>query len=220
MKRMDTRDIKPPSIRVLVVDDHDMVRSGLATFLLATDDLELVGEASSGEEAVTRCGELLPDVILMDLVMPGMDGIAATKEIRAHYPQTAIIALTSFGEEKMIRSALQAGAIAYLLKNVTAEELAQAIRAACAGQSTLSPEAAQSLVHSASRPSAPLPMLTGREKEVLALMVEGLSNPQIADRLVVSRSTIKYHVSNVLSKLGATSRAEAIAIAVRGGLIS
>ncbi len=221
MKRTDTPAKLPNGqIRVLVVDDHDMVRSGLATFLMATDDLELVGEAADGAEAVRLCDELHPDVVLMDLQMPVMDGTAATHLIRSKYPETQVIALTSFGEEKMVRSALQAGAVAYLLKNVSADDLAQAIRAACMGQSTLSPEAAQSLVRSTAHASAAAPELTPREQEVLSLMVEGLSNPQIAERLVVSRSTIKYHVSNILSKLGAMSRAEAIAVAVRRGLIS
>ncbi len=207
-------------IRVLVVDDHDMVRSGLSAFLMTTDDLELVGEASDGEQAVQLADELRPDVVLMDLIMPGMDGVAATHAIRSKYPETQVIALTSFGEEKLVRTAVQAGAIAYLLKNVSADQLADAIRAAYAGRSTLSPEAAETLVRSASQSENRIPELTPRERQVLELMAEGLNNSQIAERLVVSRSTIKYHVSNILSKLGVTSRAEAIALAMRRHLIS
>ncbi len=210
----------PACIRVLVVDDHDMVRSGLSTFLMSTDDLELVGEASDGEQAVQLADELRPDVVLMDLIMPGMDGVAATHAIRSKYPETQVIALTSFGEEKLVRTAVQAGAIAYLLKNVSADQLADAIRAAYAGRSTLSPEAAETLVRSTARSSATGMDLTPREQQVLELMAEGLNNSQIAERLVVSRSTIKYHVSNILSKLGVTSRAEAIALAMRRHLIS
>ena len=203
------------AIRVMIVDDHAVVRSGLGAFLLATDDLELVGEAGSGAEAVRKVPQLQPDVILMDLVMPEMDGAAATRAIRQANPQVQVIALTSFKEDDLVQGALQAGAIGYLLKNVTAEQLADAIRAAKVGRPTLAPEAAQALIHNATRPQTPGYDLTDREKEVLALMVEGLNNPDIADRLVVSRSTVKFHVSSILSKLGVTSRTEAVAMAVQ-----
>ena len=207
-------------IRVMLVDDHAVVRSGLSAFLLAYDDLELVGEAGSGEEAVRLCDDAQPDVVLMDLVMPGMDGAASTRAIRERYPQIQVIALTSFKEEELVQGALQAGAIGYLLKNVSADELADAIRNAHAGRPTLAPEAAQALIHKATHPQEPGFDLTPREREVLALMVEGLSNPQIADRLVVSRSTVKFHVSSILSKLGVASRTEAVSLALKQNLVT
>jgi len=206
-------------IRVLVVDDHAVVRSGLAAFLLAYDDLELAGEASSGEEAIRRCRQVQPDVVLMDLVMPGMDGAAATRAIRAQFPKVQVIALTSFPEQEMVQAALQAGAIGYLLKNIAAEELAGAIRAAHAGRPTLAPEATRALIQASTQPPRLGHDLTAREREVLALMIEGLNNTAIAERLVVSRSTIKFHVSSILSKLGASSRTEAVALAVQHDLV-
>jgi NarL family two-component system response regulator LiaR len=207
-------------IRVMLVDDHAMVRRGLATFLMVFDDFELVGEAESGEAAIRLCAEVLPDVILMDLVMPNMDGATATHAIRQKYPQVQVLALTSFKEGGLIRTALESGAIGYLLKDVSADELARAIRAAHAGRATLSPEAAQALVETASQPPAPGLDLTEREREVLALMIEGLNNTQIAGRLTVSPSTIKSHVSNVLSKLGVASRTEAVTLALRHRIIA
>lgn len=206
-------------IRVLLVDDHAVVRSGLAAFLLAYDDLELVGEAGSGEDAVRLCEQHMPDVVLMDLVMPGMNGVGATQEVRARCPNLQVIALTSFPEEDLVQGALRAGAISYLLKNVSAEELAAAIRAAHAGRSILAPEATRALIEASHRPPAPGDDLTPREREVLALLVQGLHNPDIAERLVVSRSTVKFHVSSILSKLGVESRAEAVALAVRMRLV-
>jgi NarL family two-component system response regulator LiaR len=206
-------------IRVMLVDDHAMVRRGLATFLKAFDDLQLAGEAENGEVALRLCTEVLPDVILMDMVMPDMDGAAATRLIRQQFPQVQVIALTSFKEGDLVKNILEAGAIGYLLKDVSAEELAQAIRAAHAGRATLSPEAAQALVETANQPPAPGLDLTEREREVLALMVEGLNNTQIAGRLTVSPSTIKSHVSNILSKLRVNSRTEAVTLALRNRLI-
>ena len=206
-------------IRVMLVDDHAMVRRGLATFLKVFDDLQLAGEAESGAAAIKLCGEILPDVVLMDMVMPDMDGAAATRAIRQQFPQVQIIALTSFKEGDLIKKALEAGAIGYLLKDVSADDLVRAIRAAHAGRATLSPEAAQSLVETANQPPTPGLDLTEREREVLALMVEGLNNTQIAGRLTVSPSTIKSHVSNVLSKLGVASRTEAVTLALRHKLV-
>jgi NarL family two-component system response regulator LiaR len=202
-------------IRVMLVDDHAMVRRGLATFLKVFDDFELAGEAPDGQAAVQLCAKLQPDVVLMDMVMPDMDGATATRLIRQQFPSVQVLALTSFKEENLVQGALQAGAIGYLLKDVTADELARAIRAAHAGRATLSPEAAQALVHAASQPPAPGFDLTERELVVLGLMVEGLNNTQIAARLTVSPSTIKSHVSNILSKLGVASRTEAVTLALR-----
>jgi NarL family two-component system response regulator LiaR len=210
----------PSPVRILLVDDHAMVRRGLAAFFKTFDDLELVGEAADGAEAVRRCAEVQPDVVLMDLMMPGMDGVTAIRTIRERFPAVQVIALTTFREEGLVHGALQAGAIGYLLKNVSADELASAIRAAHAGRSTLAPEAVQALVHAAAQPPAPGHDLSAREREVLALMAEGLNNTAIAERLVVSPSTAKAHVSNILSKLGVSSRSEAVALALRHHLVS
>jgi NarL family two-component system response regulator LiaR len=209
----------PERIRVLIVDDHAVVRSGLATFLQAFEDFELVGEAGDGTEAVRLCAQISPDVVLMDLLMPEMDGIAATRAIREHHPEVRVIALTSFQDQDRVQAALDAGALGYLLKNVSAEELARAIRSARAGRPTLAPEATQALIHAATRPPEPGHDLTPREREVLALMVQGLNNAAIAKRLVVNRSTAKFHVSNILTKLGAASRTEAVALALTHHLI-
>lgn len=208
-------------IRVLVVDDHTVVRSGLSAFLSVYDDLELVGEAAGGAQALEICTSRGADVVLMDLVMPGMDGAAATKAIREACPQTQVLALTSFKEDDLVKGALQAGAIGYLLKNISGDELAAAIRAAHAGRPTLAPEATQALIHVATRPKEePLGGdLTKREMEMLLMMVEGLSNPDIAKKLFLSPSTVKFHVSNILMKLGAASRTEAVSMALRRGLV-
>jgi len=215
----------PRPIRVMIVDDHTMVRRGLATILKVRPDMELVAEAGDGKEALQLCQQVQPDVILMDLLMPEMSGAEATRRIRELCPQIQVIALTSYQEKELVREALQAGAIGYLLKNVSAEDLAAAIREAYAGRSTLAPEAIQALIQAdssgAARDQDPAQKygLTARESEVLALMIEGLNNPDIAERLVVSRSTAKAHVSNVLSKLGVSNRAEAVALAVQDKLI-
>jgi two-component system, NarL family, response regulator LiaR len=206
-------------IRVLIVDDHTMVRRGLTTFLKVFDDMELAGEAASGQAAVEQCARLQPDVVLMDMVMPEMDGATATRLIRKLSPKIQVLALTSFKEEILVQSALQAGAIGYLLKDISADELAEAIRSAHAGRSTLSPEASQALVHASSQPPAPGLDLTERERVVLTCMAEGLNNTQIAARLGVSPSTVKSHVSNILAKLGVASRTEAVSLALRNRLV-
>ena len=215
---MKTFASKP--IRVMLVDDHAMVRRGLATFLKVFDDLQLAGEADSGEAAIQLCAQVLPDVILMDMVLPTMDGATTTRTIRKKFPQVQVIALTSFKEGKLIKSALEAGAIGYLLKDVSADELVRAIRAAHAGRATLSAEASQVLVETSNQPPAPGLDLTERERTVLKLMIEGLNNTQIAGRLTVSPSTIKSHVSNILSKLGVASRTEAVTLALKHKLVS
>jgi NarL family two-component system response regulator LiaR len=213
--------MKDKMIRVMLVDDHAVVRSGLVTFLMTCDGMELVGEASNGEQALSLCQKVKPDVVLMDLVMPGMDGATTTRKIREQCPEIQVIALTSFKEQDLVQEALQAGAIGYLLKDISAEELANAIRAAYAGKPTLAPEAAQALIQAARRPAEQVGFdLTQREKEVLALMVDGLSNNQIADRLVVSKSTAKFHVSSILTKLGVASRTEAVATALKHKLVT
>ena len=206
---------QPDSIRVMVVDDHAVVRSGLRFFLLSCDDIELVAEAASGREAIEQCHAIKPDVVLMDMVMPGMDGVETTEAILENHPQTKVIALTSFREGDLVQRALQAGAIGYLLKDVPIDDLAAAIRAAYAGRSTIASEAAQELVKVTTQAPSLGEDLTDRQREVLALIVEGLSNNEIAERLVISMATARYHVSTILSKLGAANRAEAAALAVR-----
>ena len=203
----------------MIVDDHAVVRSGLSAFLMAFDDLEYVGEATGGADAVARCVSLEPDVILMDLVMPDVDGAEATRRIKEACPDVQVIALTSYKEDDLVQGALRAGALSYLLKNVSADELANAIRAAYAGRPTLAPEAAQVLIKAATGPRVDEEGLTSRELDILRLMVAGDSNPDIAARLFVSRSTVKFHVSNILMKLGAATRTEAVAIALQRGLV-
>ena len=210
----------PHTIRVMLVDDHNVVRSGLATFLRAYDDLELVAEAKNGLEAIGLCRQAKPDVILMDLMMPEMDGIAATRAILAESPDIKIIAMTSFEDEQLVHGVLAAGAISYLLKNVASEELSKAIRDAVSGRSTLSPEAARVLVQATRPTTQPSSGLTEREREVLNLVVQGHSNQQIADALVVSLATVKAHISSILGKLQVSSRTEAIAYAIKHKLVT
>jgi two-component system, NarL family, response regulator LiaR len=205
-------------IRIMLVDDHAVVRSGLSAFLTVNPDLELVGEAENGEQAVIRANLLKPDVILMDLMMPVMDGVAATRAIKQQNPGIQIVALTSFQEDELVQNALKAGAVGYLMKNVSSRELSAAIRAAKEGKMTLSPEAAQSLVR-ASQQAEETETLTEREREVLKLMVDGLNNAEIAERLVVSLSTVKYHISNILMKLGVDNRVAAVTTALQKKLV-
>ena len=202
-------------IKILLVDDHMVVRSGLSTVLSVNDDLQLVGEAENGEEAVLLCETLQPDVVLMDLVMPQMDGVAATRFIKQRWPRIQVIALTSFKEKEYVEGAIKAGANGYLLKNISAEELLKAVRRAVEGQPSLSPEAAQVLIQNVGNPAAPLPEFTDREKDILVLMAKGLNNTEIAERTFISHSTVKFHVSNILSKFGVTTRTEAVALAVK-----
>lgn len=208
------------AIRVMIADDHDVVREGSGGFLNVFDDLELVGEARDGHEAVSLCEKVRPDVILMDIVMPVMDGIEATATIREKYPHIKVVILTSFNDEESVVQDLQAGAISYLLKNASIHDMSNTIRAAYAGKPVLAPEAAQALIKSKTSPAEPNYNLNERELEVLALMTRGMSNPDIAKELYLSRSTIKFHVSAILSKLGVSSRTEAVALAVDQGLVS
>lgn len=206
-------------IKVLLVDDHTVVRSGLSKFLMVNKDLKLVGEASDGAEAVQMVSLHKPDVVLMDLMMPGVDGITATREIQQKYPHVKVIALTSFAEQNMVQGALQAGAIGYLQKNVTAKELGHAIRAACMGRMTLSSEATQVLAQSVAQPQIKGEQLTERERDVLRCMVDGLNNSEIAEKLVVSLGTVKFHISNIFHKLGIDSRVEAVKLAIEQRLV-
>jgi NarL family two-component system response regulator LiaR len=206
-------------IRILLVDDHAVVRSGLGAVLMSFDDMKLVGEAANGEEAVRLCRTLKPEVVLMDLMMPVMDGVTAINSIHQSQPDIRIIALTSFGEKDLVEGALKAGASGYLLKNVSAAELIEAIKGVMEGKTALSPEAAQVLVQNLRQPESRTYDLTVREKEILVLMVDGLANQEISKRLVVSQSTVKFHVSNILSKLGVATRTEAVAMALKNKLI-
>jgi len=203
--------IKLKPIRVLIVDDHDMLREGLASFLRAYPDLEMVGEASSGNEAIRLCRDLQPNVVLMDLIMPEMDGVTAIQIIHQEFSNIKIIALSSFSEDKLVKSALRAGATGYLLKNVPATRLAEAIRATNAGLPTLSPEITQSFSEKSESPSMPTGNeLTPRESEVLKLIIGGLSNAEIGLQLNISTYTVKNHVSSILVKMGVSSRTEAV----------
>ena len=206
-------------IRVLVVDDHKVVRKGLRTFIAVHDDLDLVGEAGNGEEAIEQCTALHPDVVLMDLKMPVMDGPTAIGHIRERFPEIKIVALTSFDDDTMAQRALTAGAISYLFKDVEEDELMSAIRFAHRGRGMIAPEAMQALVAHSLNDDDYSVGLTVREQEALELVARGMTNPEIADRLMISVSTVNFHVHNVLDKLGAKTRTEAVVIAAREGLI-
>jgi DNA-binding NarL/FixJ family response regulator len=205
--------------RVLITDDHGVVRQGLRMFLSLDPDFEVVGEASNGEEALAMARDLGPDVVLMDLLMPVMDGISATAKIRAELPDVEVIALTSVLEDASVTGAVRAGAIGYLLKDTDSEELSRAIKAAAEGRVHLAPEAAARLMREVRAPDSP-EALTDREAEVLRLLARGKANKQIASSLYVSEKTVKAHVSSILMKLGVQSRTQAALYAVRTGLVS
>ena len=206
-------------IRVLIIDDHAVVRGGLQFFFARSRDIEVVGEAEDGERALLACQRLNPDVVLMDLVMPRMDGIEATRRIHAQFPDLPIIVLTSFEDQDLIQRAFQAGAMSYLLKDTPGKELGEAIRAAHAGRSTVAPSVTQKLIHAVAQPHMPGYDLTHRELDVLRCLCAGLSNAQIADRLTVSSNTVRHHVRNILSKLHVNNRTSAVAIALENNLV-
>ena len=207
------------TIRILIADDHSVVRQGLRMFLALDPELEVIGEAADGAEALRLARQLRPDVVLMDLLMPVMDGIAATAAIRHELPDTEVLALTSVLEDASVVGAVRAGAIGYLLKDTQADALCQAIKSAAAGQVQLTPKAAARLMQAVSAPESPVD-LTERETEVLRLLAQGQSNKQIAHSLHISEKTVKTHVSNILSKLGVQSRTQATLCAIRIGLVS
>lgn len=210
-------------IRVLITDDHPMVRQGIRTFLERQADIEIVGEAATGTEALARTRELVPDLVLMDLKLPAMDGVTATREIKARYPNVRVIVLTAFDDDELILSALQAGAAGYLLKEIPAEGLVNAIRAAARGETPLAPQVTQKLVETVRQPRADqdtkLASLSEREREILSLLAQGLSNREIAARLAISDKTVKFHVSNILEKLHLSDRTQAALFAAKHGLI-
>jgi len=205
-------------IRVLLVDDHAVVREGLRTFLDLQDGIEVVGEAADGLDGVAAAERLRPDVVLMDLVMPRLDGVGAMRELRDRLPGARVIVLTSFADDDRLLPAVQAGAAGYLLKNAEPQELARAVRAAHAGEALLDPQVAARLLESIARPAAPDP-LTRREREVLELIGRGMSNKRIARELGIAEKTVKTHVGHVLAKLGVTDRTQAALHAVRAGLV-
>ncbi len=211
---------KTNPIRIMIVDDHLLVRDGLKLLLSTFDDLEVVALAEDGGQAVDLCPQAQPDVVLMDIVMPNVDGPTATGRIRESFPHIKVIALTSYLEEDLIQRAIGTGAIGYLLKNVSATQLADAIRAAQRGRSTIDPGAVQVLVQSASHSPRLGYDLTRREREVLALLVDGKTNKEIADELTLSPATVRGYVSNILSKLEATTRTQAASLALQHNLVS
>jgi len=206
-------------IKVLIADDHNMVRKGLVVLLEDYEDIEIVANVGDGQMAYDRSRQLCPNVVLMDIVMPHMDGIEATRLIREACPETQVIALTSLRDDEAVKNVLEAGAISYLMKDISGDDLAEAIRRAHSGESTLAPSAAQVLIQATVRPPALGHDLTPRERDVLALMIEGLHNGEIGDRLGISRSTVKNHVSSILSKLHTDSRTHAVALAVEHKLL-
>lgn len=210
---------EPTPIRIMLVDDHLMVRDGLKVFLSVYDDLEVVAEADDGQQAIDLCAQVRPDVVLMDIVMPKVDGPTATARIRKAFPQVQVIALTSFLEEDLVQRALQAGANGYLLKDAHPDKLAKAIRDVHEGRPTIDSAAAQVLAQAARQPTPVGTDLTPREREVLALLTEGMTNKKIAKALTLSDGTVRLHVSNILSKLGVSNRTEAATLALQHDLV-
>jgi two-component system, NarL family, response regulator LiaR len=208
-----------PTIRIVIIDDHELLRSGLIASLQTSSNIKIVGDASDAVTGIELCRTLEPDVVLTDLVMPGMDGISAIQSIHQCLPKANVIALTTFDDDKLVKAALEAGAISYLLKNVTATELMDAIYAAYQGRSVLAPEATQALVRLAQQPKSSEFYLTRRELEVLELMIKGYTNLMIAEHLFVSPSTVKKHVGSILTKLSASTRTEAVALAIQHQLV-
>lgn len=206
-------------IKVLIIDDHSIVRKGLVALFENFEDIAVVGDTGDARQCLEICERIQPNVVLMDMKMPNMDGVTATRLIREKMPQIQVVALTSFNEEDNVQQALKAGAIGYLLKNASIDDIAEAVRRASKGQGTLTPEAAQALIASTTRPPGPGHDLTEREREVLALMIQGLNNREIAEHLVISSSTVKNHVSSILDKLNTTSRTQAVALAVELKLV-
>jgi DNA-binding NarL/FixJ family response regulator len=207
------------AIRILIVDDHEMVRRGLSSFLRTSADFLLVGEAKNGQEAIDQCAILQPDVVLMDLIMPGTDGLTAIAHIRERFPKIKIIALSSASDAQTISAAIKSGAAGYIIKNVSTEELAAAIRTAFNGGRIFSQEATEALIESASQPSEPVYQFTDRELEVLRALVAGKNNIEIAQAIFLSRSTVKYYVSRIIAKLGVSNRSEAIVIAINNHIV-
>jgi len=206
-------------IKVMIVDDHPVVRDGLKNMLLVFNDLELIAEAENGSAALALCQKTTPDVILMDIIMPGMDGIATTRAVLEKYPGVKVLILTSYPKDDLVQKSLKAGAIGYLLKNVPIDDLANAIRSAYAGHPSLAPEATEALIRAKISPQNPGGDLSRREMEVLELIIQGLSNEEIAERLVISIATAKHHVSACIQKLGASNRTEAAFLAEQYGLV-
>jgi NarL family two-component system response regulator LiaR len=206
-------------VRILIVDDHPMMRKGLRSLLEVTRGLDCVGEAGSGEEALELCPQLNPQVVIMDLMMPGMGGVAAIRTLRARCAHIQVIALTSFAEPRLVQEAVSAGATGYLLKNVSASELVEAVMAAAEGRSIMGPEAVQALVQIAADPRPIGSDLTARERDVLALVAKGLTNQEIALRISISEATVRFHVGNILSKLEVGNRTEAAQVAFKHRLV-
>jgi NarL family two-component system response regulator LiaR len=208
------------TIRILIADDHSITRSGIKTVLSICDDLTLVGEAANGAEALDMCDKARPDVILMDVNMPVMDGVEATVKIKEKCPNIKIIALTSYVDKKLVTDMLKAGAISYVIKNISPDELVKAIRDAYLGKTTFSSEASKAVVEELTNPSSERFNLTGKEQKVLKLLSKGYSNENIAKELFISSHTVKFHISNILNKLGVASRTEAVFVATKNDLIN